>query len=336
MIDISSYITSTVANSTNVSGSSVTSYASDDYVDPTLANAGLSTTGQSSNTSSTTNQTTISMNGTDYTVANSGAYSASNTGSDIVSSSQTASSTTSSSTTSSGSTSDDIGVDARLRISALSGRESDIYGTKDTSNIMYPLYASGGFLFPYTPSISASGESAWTSHDLVHQNFDILSYQRTPSAQISLTGKFTVQNFREGEYAIAAIHFLRTMTKMHYGANSTTTSSTSSSTTTSTSASTTTPSTAGTPPPVLRLRGYGTYMFNDLRCVIKGYSFTFDENANLVWIETTSGGTVWLPPLFNITVNIALQYSPTKIRKDFNLETFRTGEALRSTKGNWF
>ncbi len=217
-------------------------------------------------------------------------------------------------------------LDDRLRISALPGQEPTVYGANDRSaNILAPLYNTGGLLFPYTPSIQIAQEVMWQSHDLTHTNFDVLSYQRTPSATIGVTGKFTVQNQREGEYALACIHFLRTVSKMYFGSkdidgvNET---------------GERTAGLAGLPPPVLRLRGYGTYMFNSLRCVLKGFSFGFDENMDLVRIESPAGGHVTLPPLFSITINIGLQSNMSKTRTDFVLNEFRTGSLLKS--GSWF
>lgn len=222
-------------------------------------------------------------------------------------------------------------VDNRLRISALRGKAEQIYGKNDKSqNIMAPLYNTGGFMFPYTPSIQISGDTEWQPHSLTHTNYDILSYQRTPSAQINLTGKFTVQNQREGDYALAAIHFLRTVGKMHFGQQE------------SSSASDNTGrrqdrATAGLPPPVLRLRGYGLYMFADLRCVLKSWSMNYEEGMNLVTVRPTAGGDVVLPVLFTLNISIALQQTPRRVREDFNLEEFRTGALMNSsTNGGWF
>jgi hypothetical protein len=219
-------------------------------------------------------------------------------------------------------------VDNRLRLSALSGREEQIYGPDNvTENILSPLHKTGGLLFPYTPALQIAGEARWTEHDLVHTNFDVLSYQRTPSATIGISGKFTVQNQREGQYAIAAIHFLRTITKMYYGDQE--------SANANAAQNSGKDAKAGLPPPVLRLRGYGDYMFPDLRCVVKGYSFNFDENMDLIDVPLPAGGNVMLPPLFTLSITIGLQQSPRRVRKDFNLTDFRSGKTMLKG-GNWF
>jgi hypothetical protein len=217
--------------------------------------------------------------------------------------------------------------DNRLRLSALRGREAQVYGPNDRSeNILAPLYATGGMMFPYTPSVQVAGDTDWTPHALTHTNYDIYSYQRTPSATITLAGKFTVQNQREGEYALACIHFLRTMGKMYYGEQDSF----------DYNPTTLTPeqSTAGLPPPVLRLRGYGLYMFNDVRCVLKGYSFSFEETMDLVTVQGP-GGDIMLPPMFTLNVSLLMQQNPTRLRQQFKLDDFRTGALMRNSKG-WF
>lgn len=216
--------------------------------------------------------------------------------------------------------------DNRIRLSALAGKAVDIYGPNDKSaNILAPLHTTGGLMFPYTPSIRVSGDTDWTPHQLTHTNYDIYSYQRTPSATITLSGKFTVQNQREGEYALACIHFLRTVGKMYYGEQD--------SADYDPKATTQSTSKAGLPPPVLRLRGYGAYMFKDLKCVLKSYDYSYEENMDTVTIQTVNGDVV-LPALFTLNVNVLLQQNSTSLRRDFKLDDFRTGALL--SKGGWF
>lgn len=241
--------------------------------------------------------------------------------------STTGSSATTATTTTTSTAVNSPTVDSRLRLSALEGREISVYGARDPNNILSPLWSTGGLMFPFTPTLQIAGEANWDSHNLTHTNFDVLSYQKTPSATIGISGRFTVQNQREGEYAIAVIHFLRSMTKMYYGDQGETQGGK--------AVNKGNDTTQGLPPPVLRLRGYGDYMFPDLRCVIRGYNFSFDENMDLINITLPSGGTVMLPPLFTISVNIGLQQSPKRVRKDFNLADFKTGKTMLRG-GNWF
>jgi hypothetical protein len=89
---------------------------------------------------------------------------------------------------------------------------------------------------------------------------------------------------------------------------------------------------AGLPPPVLLLSGYGNYMFNDLPVIVKSHSFTLDQNVDYITVST-AGGKARLPAVLNISVSLVVQHTPTDMRKNFDLDQFRTGALMRSQKG---
>lgn len=202
-------------------------------------------------------------------------------------------------------------TDFRLRLRAITGQEARIYGANTPQNILAPLYVTNGLLFPYTPTIGYSQAVEYQSNAPVHSNSDFLSYIRTPPPEISITGKFSVQNDMEGKYAVAVLHFLRTVSKMHFGEND---------------------RSAGMPPPMLILSGYGTYMFNGLRVILKNHSWQFEENVDQVTVKTGSG-TARVPALFTINLTVQVQHTPKAARKIFNLEEFRTGALMQ--RGGW-
>jgi hypothetical protein len=241
--------------------------------------------------------------------------------------------------------------DHRIRLSAFDGRLNEsakerLYGVSrdPKENILAPLWQTDGVLFPYTPTIQVSQDTTWQTADLEHSNFDILSFQKTSSAQITLTGKFTVQNEREGRYLLAVIHFLRTVSKAYFGAQDiesfapVTGDQTAVETTDEVAEKTRSDGLAGLPPPVLLFSGYGTMMFNDLRVVVKSHSWAYEETADLVKIELPSDGvsprTVWLPPMMTINMTLSIQNNTDRVRERFKLDDFRTG-ALLKTRG-WF
>jgi hypothetical protein len=201
-------------------------------------------------------------------------------------------------------------TDARVRLKALNPAE--VYGPNQPSNLLSILYETGGMLFPYTPSINFSQTVNYQSVDLVHTNGSVAAYQRTPNVELTVSGKFTVQNRREGVYALAAIHFLRTASKMYFGEQD--------------------GPKAGLPPPILLFSGYGTYMFNDLKVILKSHSFPYDENVDTVNVQVP-GGFARLPVMFTIQLNLEVQNAPKAMRKEFSLDKFRTGELM--TKGGW-
>jgi len=200
----------------------------------------------------------------------------------------------------------------RVRLAPLN--PTDVYGP---TGILQILKQTNGLVFPYTPSVSFSQAVNYTDLSLVHTNGDIQAYQRTPSVSIQIQGKFSVQNAREAEYSLAALHFLRTVSKSYFGVGN----------------SEAERRLAGTPPPMLVLSGYGTYMFNKLKCVLENHSWTFDEQQDLIPFRLPDGGTARLPPLFSISLTVKVQNTPSEMRREFSLNEFRTGALMR--KGGW-
>jgi hypothetical protein len=235
----------------------------------------------------------------------------------------------------------------------------DIYGS---GGLLAPLRNTNGLVFPYQPTITYQQDVNYSSVDLVHVNQELYAYTRTNAVKLTIQGQFTVQNQKEGIYAIACIHFLRTVTKMYFGASSN----------------------PGTPPPVLLFDAYGKYMFNQLPVIVTSFSVGLPNDVDYVpvdlsdvpqqgsavngpntnkttsqernsslnqfstiadtsrmadimyteYLRTDGGeGYIWLPAVFNIDVSITVQNTPSRLRQ-FNLDTFRTGELLKN-EGRW-
>lgn len=202
-------------------------------------------------------------------------------------------------------------LDMRVSLRAMPGRADAVYGEQSDENILSILHKTGGLIFPYTPVISVEQSVDYKSLDLVHTNNDIYTYTRTPSISLSVTGKFTIQNQREGLYALAVLHFLRTVSKMHFGENDVN---------------------AGLPPPILLFRGYGKYMFNDLKVVLKSHSYTLEDTVDYVDVFSPDGTKVRLPSLFSVSMSLGYQQTPSKM-KSFDLNEFRTGALMRGERG---
>ena len=239
-------------------------------------------------------------------------------------------------------------TDTRIRLDAL---DTNTYAT---SPIMQILTTTGGVLFPYTPSISFTQGVDYTNLQLVHSNTDYPAYTRTPSVTISVSGKFTVQNWREGQYALAVIHFFRSMSKSYFGEND---------------------PKAGLPPPILVFSGYGNYMFNYLRVILKSHSWTFDDSVDYVPIQlspnlaavaaqvqsstdlfgiigatvagsgaqqlgnsnvaSTGGGIAKLPSIFTLQCELTVVQTPTRMRNTFNFQDFANGALMQPSTPGW-
>lgn len=199
------------------------------------------------------------------------------------------------------------------------------------SSILNPLKSTNGMVWPYQPSISYSQEVNYQDVSMTHTNQEFYAYTRTNAVKLTCEGEFSVQNQTEGLYTLACLHFLRTVTKMYFGQGSN----------------------LGTPPPVLFFDAFGEYMFNQLPVIVTGFTANMPKDVDYVPIDlsnlgntinpnvltelvqgstSNNAGQVWLPALFNISVNLTVQNTPAKLRT-FNLDEFRSGSLLKG--GGW-
>lgn len=205
--------------------------------------------------------------------------------------------------------------DRRVRLKPFPNARQTVLGDDSPENILSPLIVTNGLVFPYTPTIQFSQDVDWKNADLTHTNYDVASYARTPAVTMSVTGKFTVQTHAEGRYLLAALHFLRVVSKMYFGKAHAQTDM------------------AGVPPPVLLFSGYGPYMFNSVRVVVKNHSYTIDDTVNLVSVNTGTGDVIELPSLLTLSMTLQVVQTPRAQKDDFNLDLFRTGALMKG--GGW-
>lgn len=241
-------------------------------------------------------------------------------------------------------------TDRRVRISAKPAAIDLIYGPNDISNILKPLRDAGGLLFPYTPVIYDSATVQYDTYDPVHSNQPFAAFKSVAVKQIQISGPFTSMNESESLYSLAAIHFLRTITKMFFGVNG--------------------PSAdlRGTPPPILLLNGYGTAIYHNVPVIVTGFQIELPQDIDYVQVQIPSPpGTVrqqsisifgsqvslgpntgtatgssgaatrdisaWVPTKFNISVELQVQNTPDRLRTQFDLNEFRKGALI--SKGGW-
>jgi hypothetical protein len=232
------------------------------------------------------------------------------------------------------------GQDMRIRLAPLN--TSDVI---QAGGILAPLIPTLGMIFPYTPTVSFTQAVNYMDVQLVHSNTDYGAYTRTPSVTISVSGKFTVQNQAEGAYALACLHFLRAVSKMHFGSKD---------------------QQAGLPPPVLVFSGYGNYMFGTggtqgLRVVLKNHNWSFDDSVDSINISVpatpsqqpaTGGtpiaqatglavapnggsGTARLPSLFTVSCELMVVQTPQRMRNTFNFQDFARGALMQNGNTGW-
>lgn len=176
--------------------------------------------------------------------------------------------------------------------------------------VLEPLSRTGNrMVFPFTPSVLLQNEANYTSISPTHTNYPYQAYQSSSVSAITITGDFVNENQEDGEYYIAVIHFLRTMTKMFYGNGDN----------------------LGNPPLTSRLNGYGRHVLNDIPVVIT--NFSMDLQPAVDYIECNIGGeSNYVPVESMITVTCVPNYSRRAVSQ-FNLNEFAKGAYVGAGQG---
>jgi hypothetical protein len=149
---------------------------------------------------------------------------------------------------------DDASTDWRARLSMPTG------SFFDTSPVLQPLWQAGGLVFPYTPTISINHSATYNEMPVTHQNYQFNAYQSSRVSDIQITGEFNVEDQVQAKYWIAAVHFLRSVTKMFTGDTAY----------------------AGNPPPVLNFNAYGDHVFRNVPVVVKSFSMSLPKDTNYI------------------------------------------------------
>jgi hypothetical protein len=180
----------------------------------------------------------------------------------------------------------------------------------DVSPVMAPLRDTGGMLFPYTPTIAVGHRANYELEGLLHTNYSTPYFTNSTVDSINIQGKFTAQNEKEGQYVMAAMHFLRTATKMFYGSSSS----------------------KGSPPPIFYLDAHGQYMFDHIPVVVREFQYTLPNDVNYITAKI-NGKPTKVPVDLNITIDLIPTYSRNRISNVFSLDDFANGKLLTSNSG---
>jgi len=153
------------------------------------------------------------------------------------------------------------GYDWRVKLSLVKTADY-LYGASSPGDILYPLKATGGIIFPYTPSIQVSYKANYESSDVTHSNYRLFFYKNSGVDDINITCDFTAQDTSEANYVLAVIHFLKSVTKMFYGKDIA--------------------PAAGTPPPLCYLSGLGQYQFNNHPLVVSSFQYSLPTDVDYI------------------------------------------------------
>jgi hypothetical protein len=251
--------------------------------------------------------------------------------------------------------------DWRVRLSLAPGANY-LYNVASDGDVLAPLSATNGVIFPYTPQISVAYRANYDPTDLTHSNYRLFFYKNSAVDDIQITADFTAQDTGEASYVLAVIHFFKSVTKMFYGLDAN--------------------PNAGTPPPLCFISGLGQYQFNNHPLLVTNFQYSLPNDVDYIRAGSTvqyagqnvqsyqnkikksgfldsvlsrlrgSGlnkGGVSTAPKFTALSNSEATYIPTKIQlsitcvpvvsrndiaKNFSVEEYAKGTLL-AKKGIW-
>jgi hypothetical protein len=179
--------------------------------------------------------------------------------------------------------------------------------------ILTPIVNTNGFIFPYTPSVTLTHSASYSSMDPIHNNYPFSAYENSKLDKITIVGDFYCETSFDAAYWIAGVHFFRTMTKMFSGEGPN----------------------AGSPPPIIKLNGYGDYVFKNVPVAVTQFSVELPKDVDYIpsgflapsEIDASAKGTGYVPVKSVFTVTLLPMYSRESVRK-FNLNDFATGKLI--------
>ena len=132
-----------------------------------------------------------------------------------------------------------------------------------SSPVLKPLIDAGGLIFPYTPTINISSNSTYTGITTTHTNYTHQAFARSDPGSIKINAPMYVEDAGQALYWIAAVHYLRSLTKMFSGNDMK----------------------AGNPPPIVQLNGYGNYVFKNVPVVITNFTCSLSNDCDYIGVE---------------------------------------------------
>jgi len=177
------------------------------------------------------------------------------------------------------------------------------------ASVLQPLTEAGKLIFPFNPTILLGHSASYAAVQPTHTNHPFYAYENSIIDNITITGEFVQESERDAKYWVAALHYLRTMTKMFYG-NSVP---------------------LGNPPLIARLNGYGPHVLNNIPVVIT--NFTTDMPQDVDYIECEVNGEINYVPMQGIfTVTCQPQYA-RRSHARFSLNEYANGQHIGSPEG---
>jgi hypothetical protein len=188
------------------------------------------------------------------------------------------------------------------------------------SPLLEPINKLGAMVFPYTPAIQMRYAGNYTSMTPIHNNYPIFAYQNSSVDAMTIAAEFYNETAVDGRYWVAAVHYFRSITKMAFGQSSD----------------------RGQPPPVVRLNGYGDFVFNDVPVVVTSVDIELPQDPDYIEVPLAGGaeglniagipvnmptksGVAYVPTFCTISVSVQPLFSRSSQRA-FSLNDFVNGK----------
>ncbi len=203
------------------------------------------------------------------------------------------------------------GYDWRARLRPKSGGIEQFYGALAGGDaLMRPLKESGGLVWQYTPNIFLSGTAEYNQALMQGMNYPINTFVSSRPPDIPVAADFTANDIYEARYLLAVMTFLKVCTKAYFGDAAVASGD------------------YGTPPPVLLFEYLGDHGFNKVPVVVTNYSIQLSDDVDYVPVLVNDTVT-HVPTKTNIVITLTPNYTPHKLRRRFDLNSVRSGQAYK-------
>ena len=217
-------------------------------------------------------------------------------------------------------------VDYRARLQLFRGVDTKEFFGESELNVMAPLKANRGIVFPYTPSIYIQRAANYGSMDFKGSNYPLYSFANSNPPMIPLIATFTASSKEEARYMLAVLRFLNVMAQADFGEQAVENGK------------------FGAPPALLQFSYLGPFGFDRVPCILVDWNVMFSNTVDYVPVEHDTLGeseatntfssafgdknVTYVPTDVEFTINLQPQYSPRRIRKDFNLDDMKKGKNI--------
>ena len=217
-------------------------------------------------------------------------------------------------------------IDFRAKLQLFRGVDTEKFFGDSELNVMAPLRANRGIVFPYTPSIYISRAANYGTFDFKGSNYPLHSFVNSTPPMIPLIATFTAGSKEEARYTLAVLRFLNVMAQADFGEKAVENGK------------------FGAPPMLMQFSYLGPFGFDRVPCILTDWNVMFSNTVDYVPVEHDTIGineetntfassfgdknVTYVPTDVEFTINLQPQYSPRRIRKDFNLDDMKKGKNI--------